>query len=84
LYGCLKSENPENTPRIGEFYIFENDIPIYETIDRGKRIGKVKIGDSLEIVEGNVPDKKKGFWYKVIHKGKFGFIPMNEEIWSRV
>ncbi|TGM46663.1 SH3 domain-containing protein [Leptospira biflexa] len=84
LYGCLKSENPENTPRIGEFYIFENDIPIYETIDRGKRIGKVKIGDSLEIVEGNVPDKKKGFWYKVIHKGKFGFIPMNEELQKKL
>jgi len=79
LLTCSKKINVSELPKIGEFYIYKNDITLYENPDRGKVISKVNIGDKLEIVETNIPDKVKGFWYKAVHGDKVGFIPLSEE-----
>lgn len=66
-------------PKVGEFYIYKNDIPIYETPDRGKVIDKINLGEKVEIVEAKIPDKVKGFWYKAVHGDNIGYIPLMEE-----
>ncbi|MCZ8155978.1 MAG: SH3 domain-containing protein [Leptospira sp.] len=76
---CSRKEKIENLPRIGEFYIYKSALPVYESADRTKIISKVNVGDKVEIVESNIPDKIKGFWYKVIHTDKVGYIPLSEE-----
>jgi len=79
LFSCKKKLDVSSIPKIGEFYIYKSDIPIYEKPDRSKVIEKIKLGERVEIVETNVPDKVKGFWYKAVHADNIGYIPLSEE-----
>ena len=77
---CKKKVAVRSLPKIGEFYIYKSDIPMYENPDRGKLIEKIKFGEKIKILETNVPDKtKKGFWYKAVHADNIGYIPLIEE-----
>lgn len=79
ILSCKKKENIAELPKVGEFYIYKNDIPIYENPDRGKVIDKINFGEKVEIVKAKVPDKVKGFWYKAVHGDNIGYIPLMEE-----
>ena len=79
FFSCKKKVDVSSFPKIGEFYIYKSDVPIYESPDRGKVIDRVKLGEKVEIVETNIPDKVKGFWYKSIHGENVGYIPLQEE-----
>ena len=75
----LSKEDISKLPKIGEFYIYKSNIPIYESPNRAKQIDKVNIGEKLFILETKIPDTVQGFWYKVLHGDTLGFIPLSEE-----